>query len=59
VVKSGTRKEQDLYHPDEYSRICKFRLAVADLTNMDAMNLFMARLKKTNNNFEFLLSLKD
>lgn len=59
MLKSGTRKEEALYHPDEYNRICKFRMAVADLNNFDAMNLFSARLKKSQTNLEFLLSLKD
>jgi len=35
------------------------RQALGDLSPLDAMNLLMGRLKKTNNNIEFLLSMKD
>jgi transcription termination factor Rho len=59
LIKSGTRKEELLYHPSELEKIFLVRTAVADLTPLDAMNLLLGRLKKTNSNAEFLLSLKD
>lgn len=59
VIKSGTRKEELLYHPNELEKIYLLRSALADLAPGDAMNLFLGRLKKTNNNVEFLLSMKD
>jgi transcription termination factor Rho len=59
LIKSGTRKEELLYHPDELEKIYRFRLAVADLASGDAINLVLGRLKKTNSNAEFLLSIKD
>lgn len=58
-IKSGTRNEDRLYHPDELEKIYRMRQALADLTPLDAMNLLLARLKKTNNNIEFLLSMKE
>lgn len=59
VVKSGTRKEELLYHPHELEKIYVLRRSTADLTPVDAMNLLINRLKKTNSNAEFLLSMKD
>jgi transcription termination factor Rho len=59
LIKSGTRKEELLYHPSELEKIYLLRGALADLTPIDAMNLLLGRLKKTNNNIEFLLSMKD
>jgi transcription termination factor Rho len=59
LIKSGTRKEELLYHPSELEKIYLLRQAVADLSPLDAMNLLLGRLKKTNNNVEFLLSMKD
>ncbi len=59
VIKSGTRKEDLLYHPDELDKIYVLRQALADLSPLDAMNLLVGRLKKTNSNAEFLLSMKD
>ena len=58
-LKSGTRREEHLYHPSEYEKILLLRQATADLTTLDAMNLLLGRLKKSANNIEFLLSLKD
>jgi transcription termination factor Rho len=57
--KSGTRKEELLYHPNELEKIYLLRQAVADLSPGDAMNLLLQRLRKTNSNAEFLLSMKD
>lgn len=59
VVKSGTRKEELLYHEAELEKVYALRQAIADLSPLDAMNLLLARLKKTKSNTEFLLSMKD
>lgn len=59
VIKSGTRKEDLLYDPDELARIYQLRQAMADLSPIDAMNLLLGRLKKTSSNAEFLLSFKE
>lgn len=59
LIKSGTRKEELLYHPNELEKIYLLRQAIADLAAVDAMNLLLGRLKKTNSNVEFLLSMKE
>ncbi|SCA58599.1 Transcription termination factor Rho [Chlamydiales bacterium SCGC AB-751-O23] len=59
IVKSSTRKEELLYHPNELEEIYKLRRTLADLTPLDAMKLLLGRLKKSKNNVEFLLTLKD
>ena len=59
IIKSGTRKEELLYHKEELEKIYLVRQALADLSPLDAMNLLLGRLKKTNNNIEFLLSMRD
>jgi transcription termination factor Rho len=59
VVRSGTRKEDLLFHPEELEKIYLLRQALSDLNPLDAMNLLLSRLKKTNSNAEFLLSMKD
>ena len=46
IVRSGTRKEDLLYHPDELDKIYLLRQALADLTPLDAMNMLLNRLKK-------------
>lgn len=59
LIKSGTRKEELLYHPEELEKVYILRQALADLSTLDAMNLLKARFKKTKNNTEFLLSMKE
>ena len=59
LIKSGTRKEELLYHPDELEKVYTMRQAIADLSTIDAMNLLIGRLKKTGSNIEFLLAMKD
>ncbi|MDE3055587.1 MAG: transcription termination factor Rho [Verrucomicrobiota bacterium] len=59
LIKSGTRKEELLYHPAELEKIYLLRQGLADLTPVDAINLLTSRLKKVATNAEFLLSMKD
>jgi transcription termination factor Rho len=59
LIKSGTRKEELLFHPEELEKIYLMRGALADLSPQDAMNLLLGRMKKTSSNIEFLLSMKD
>ncbi|MDF2577044.1 MAG: rho [Chlamydiales bacterium] len=58
-VKSGTRKEDLLCHRDELEKMYNLRGHMAGLTSWDAMNSLLSRLKKTNSNIEFLLSMKE
>ena len=58
IEKSGTRKEELLYHPDELNRIYVLRKALAGVPPVEAMELVVEKLKKTKSNAEFLLSMK-
>lgn len=58
LVKSGTRKDELLLHPEELEKVHLLRQIMADLSPLDAINLLNSRLRKTNSNIEFLLSLK-
>ena len=55
--KSGTRKEELLYHPDEMSKIYSLRRAMKGLPSTDAMEMLIQRIKKTKTNAEFLMSV--
>lgn len=57
IARSGTRKEELLYHKDEMPRIHMLRRAFASTPAAEAMELLLQRLKKTKNNAEFLLSM--
>jgi transcription termination factor Rho len=59
IIKSGTRKEELLYHPEELEKMYLLRQGLADLTPVDSMKLLLSKLKKTNSNAEFLLSMKE
>ncbi len=57
IEKSGTRKEELLYHPDELSKIYALRRAMKDVPSTDAMEMLVQRLRKVRTNVEFLLGL--
>jgi transcription termination factor Rho len=55
--KSGTRKEELLYHPDELSKIYSLRRSLKGVPPVEAMEMFIQRVRKTKNNPEFLMGL--
>jgi transcription termination factor Rho len=55
--KSGTRKEELLYHPDELQKIYSLRRAMKGIPSTEAMEMLIQRVKKTKSNAEFLISL--
>jgi transcription termination factor Rho len=55
--KSGTRKEELLYHPDEIQKIYSLRRAMKGIPTEDAMEMLIQRIKKTSTNVEFLMSV--
>jgi transcription termination factor Rho len=54
---SGTRKEELLYHPDEYSRVVLLRRALTGVPPVEAMELLLNKLRKSRTNIEFLLGM--
>ncbi|MEO1530374.1 MAG: transcription termination factor Rho [Planctomycetota bacterium] len=59
ISRSGTRREEMLLDEAEYDRISSLRRALAEGSPADAMADLVKRLKQTQNNAEFLLSVKD
>ena len=57
IERSGTRKEELLYHPDEGSRVVVLRRALTGVPPVEAMELMLGKLKKTKSNIEFLLNM--
>ncbi len=57
VELSGTRKEELLYHPQEYNKVVMLRRALTGVPPVEAMELMLGKLKKTRSNIEFLLSM--
>jgi len=59
INRSGTRREEMLMDPEEYRRVCILRRVLNEMNPPDAMDLLVTRLRKTQTNAEFLMSMKD
>ena len=57
IALSGTRKEELLYHPDEYDKVTMLRRALTDVPAVEAMELLLSKLRETPNNIAFLMAL--
>ena len=57
VNRSGTRKEELLFHPDELKRVWVLRKVLNEMNPVDAMELLIEKMRKTRSNPEFLMSL--
>ena len=58
INRSGTRREEKLMDEEEHRRVCLLRRALHDLNAPDAMDMLVEKLRKTQNNAEFLLGIK-
>lgn len=56
ILKSGTRREELLLHPDEFDRVVQLRKQLAELPAVEAMEILHANLLNTGSNAELLLS---
>jgi len=56
--RSGTRKEELLYHPAELEKVYGLRRVMQGVPGVEAMEMLIKRLKATKSNAEFLMSLK-
>jgi transcription termination factor Rho len=56
ILKSGTRRDELLYHPDEFARITILRKKLAQLPAIEAMEVLLNTIKATKTNAELLLT---
>ncbi len=56
ILKSATRREELLYHPDEYERVVAIRRQLSELPSAEAMEILHQNLVNTASNAELLLS---
>jgi transcription termination factor Rho len=56
IARSGTRREELLYHPDEYERVLKLRKQLLELPAAEAMQILVLNLETTRSNAELLLA---
>ena len=57
ISMSGTRKEELLYHPDEYNKVAMLRRALTDVPAVEAMELLLSKMRETPNNIAFLMAM--
>ena len=57
VNPSGTRKDELLLSPDEFAVVHKLRRVLSGWTPHQAIDLLMSQLRKTKNNYEFLVQV--
>ena len=55
ILMSGTRREELLYHPDEWARVQVLRKTMAALPPIEAMERLIENLQATKSNAELLL----
>lgn len=55
VIKSATRREENLYHPDELNRVITLRKQLHELPAVEAMETLVRNLQRTKSNAELLL----
>ena len=56
VLQSGTRREDLLYHPEEWERVKLLRKAMAALPPIEAMEMLIGNLQATKTNADLLLA---
>ncbi len=56
IVKSGTRREELLFHPEEYERVVQLRRQLSELPSAEAMEVLSTNLLHTRSNAELLLT---
>ncbi|MEO6053528.1 MAG: transcription termination factor Rho, partial [Chthoniobacterales bacterium] len=56
IVKSATRREELLYHPDEFERVALIRRQLSELPAVEAMQVLVSNLESTRSNPELLMA---
>jgi len=57
ITRSGTRKEELLLEPMEFKLVTTLRRVISDMPPTEAMDMLMGKMKTTNSNAEFLMSM--
>jgi transcription termination factor Rho len=57
INRSGTRKEEMLFHPAEVEKVRILRRVLSDMHPVEAMEMLVSRMRKTKSNAEFLMGM--
>ena len=55
ILKSGTRREELLYHPDELERVQLLRKQLGQMPPLEGMEVLLESINATKSNMELLL----
>ena len=56
IIRSGTRREELLFHPEELKRVWLLRRVLNEIQNpVEAMEMVINKMRKTASNAEFLM----
>ncbi|MCB1211098.1 MAG: transcription termination factor Rho, partial [Verrucomicrobiales bacterium] len=56
VLKSGTRRDDLLYHPDEFRRVAMVRKQLAQVPAVEALEMLIRNIGRSANNAQLLLT---
>ena len=56
IMKSGTRREELLYHPEEMARVMMLRKQLSGLPPLEGMEVLKENIEATRSNLELLLA---
>jgi transcription termination factor Rho len=56
VLKSGTRRDELLYHPDEFKRISVIRKQLASVPAYEAIEFLLKNIERSKSNAELLIT---
>ena len=57
INRSGTRKEELLFTEEEIERVWMLRKVLNELDPVEAMEMLIAKMRKTSGNAEFLMTI--
>jgi transcription termination factor Rho len=57
INRSGTRKEELLFTPEEIRRVWMLRKVLNEMDPLEAMEMLIQKMRKTRSNAEFLLTI--
>jgi len=57
INRSGTRKEELLFTPEEIRRVWMLRKVLNEMDPVEAMEMLVQKMRKTGSNAEFLLTI--
>jgi transcription termination factor Rho len=59
INRSGTRKEELLFTPEELNRVTLLRTFLADMPEADAIDFLLKQMSRSKNNREFFVQMRE